>query len=145
MRQRLLLAVVLSVFLMCSGCENNFSPTGDYQKQLGVYGVLSNRSDSQYVRVYTNYNPSGNDPSTQTTDTGVHGAIVTMMDDLTTYRFGETAIPRDDHDSLFFGHRGISWFSMPAAPRENILLGDQLRPGKSNGPGLRSVTRFSFH
>ena len=96
MRRRLLLAVVLSVFFMCSGCENNFSPTGNFQKQLVVYGVLSNRSDSQYVRIYTTYNPPGNNPAEHATDTGVHGANVTMTDDSTTYVLKETAIPRDD-------------------------------------------------
>jgi hypothetical protein len=95
-KQDLLLAATFSILLMCSGCENNFSATGDYPKQLVVYGVLSNRSDSQYVRVYTTYNLTGLAPAEQATDTGVRGARVKMTDDSTTYGFTETAIPRDD-------------------------------------------------
>ena len=118
MRQRLLLPAVLLSLLMWPGCENNFSPVGDYAKQLAVYGVLSTRSDTQYVRVYTNYNPSDNDPSAQATDTGVHGAIVTMMDDSTTYRFRETTIPRDS--TTRYSSDVVGYIGFPC----------RLRPGK---------------
>jgi hypothetical protein len=118
MGQRLLLPVALLILLIWPGCENNFSPIGGYNKQLVVYGVLSNRSDSQYVRIYTNYNPSGNDLSEQTTDTGVHGAIVTMMDDSTTYRFKETAIPRDT--TIRYSSDIVGYVGFPC----------RLRPGK---------------
>lgn len=96
MKQRALLAISCTMLLVCCGCENNFSPKGEYQKQLVVYGVLSNRSDSQYVRLYTTYNVSGFNPAEHTADTGVRGARVTMTDDSTIYTFKETAIPRDD-------------------------------------------------
>jgi hypothetical protein len=91
-RQRFLLTSAISMLLACSGCENNFSPIGDYQKQLVVYCILTSRSDSQFVRVYPTYNPS----TEQATDAGVRGAKVLMTVDSTTYTFRETTIPRDD-------------------------------------------------
>lgn len=126
MRQHLLLTMVLSMFLMCPGCENNFSPNGDYRQQLAVYGLLSNRSDSQYVRVYTTYNLSGFDPAEHTTDTGVHGAIVTMTDDSTTYSFKETAIPRDD--TTRYSSDIVGYVSAPC----------RLRPGKTYSLAITS-------
>ena len=92
MRQRLVLVTIFSVMVASSGCENNFNPIGSYQKQLVVYGILSNRSDSQFVRVYTTYNLYAEPAS----DAGVRGARVTMTVDSTTYSFTETTIPRDD-------------------------------------------------
>ena len=92
MRHHLLLVAVLSMIVVYSGCENNFSPIGDYRKQLVVYGILSSRSDSQFVRVYTMYNLYA-EPAT---DAGVRDARVTMTVDSTTFTFSETHIPRDD-------------------------------------------------
>ena len=126
MRRQLLLASALSMLLMNSGCENNFSPKGEYRKQLVVYGVLSNRSDSQYVRVYTTYNVSGFDPAEHTTDTGVRGARVTMTDDSTTYTFKETAIPRDDTSR--YASNLVGYVDFPC----------RLRPGKKYSLAITS-------
>jgi len=128
MRKHLFFIAVLSMIVVCSGCENSFSPTGDYQKQLVVYGVLSNRSDSQYVRVYTTYDLSGRDPAEQTTDTGVRGARVMMMDDSTTYGFKETAIPRDDtarYSSNVVGYVGFPCRLRPGKKYSLAIISDQ--------------------
>jgi hypothetical protein len=84
-----------SLFLV-SGCENSFDPRGPYQKQMVVYSILSNSSDSQYVRVFTTYNPTGFDPSEVTADTYVRKARVTLTDDSTTYTLRDTSLTRVD-------------------------------------------------
>jgi hypothetical protein len=84
------------VLVLISGCENSFDPRGPYQKRLVVYSILSNSSDSQYVRVFTTYNPSGFDPAEVTADTYVRKATVTLTDDSTTYRLRDTSITRAD-------------------------------------------------
>jgi hypothetical protein len=81
---------------LVGGCENNFDPRGPYEKRLVVYSILSNRSDSQYVRIYTTYNPTGYDPAENTEDTYVKSAAVTLFDDSTTYRLRDTVITRVD-------------------------------------------------
>jgi hypothetical protein len=96
MKEGILLTASLAILVMCSSCHENFSPKGDYQQRLVVYAVLSNRSDSQYVRVYTTYNLTGFESSEHTTDTGVRGASVTLSYDSTSYKLAETMIPRDD-------------------------------------------------
>jgi len=88
---------VLGGFLaLISGCENSFDPRGPYQKRLVVYSILSNSSDSQYVRVFTTYNPAGFDPAEVTADTYVRNAVVTLADDSTTYNLRDTTIARVD-------------------------------------------------
>ncbi|MBM4167547.1 MAG: DUF4249 domain-containing protein [Ignavibacteria bacterium] len=61
------------------GCEEPFSPKGPFEESLVVYAILSNKSDTQYVRLYTTYNPSGFDPLERTTDTPVTDADVVLQ------------------------------------------------------------------
>jgi len=95
-RQMINLFVFGFILLMSSGCENSFDPRGPYQKQLVVYSVLSSSSDSQFVRIYTTYNPSGVDPAGNTADTYVRKATVTLTDDSATYKLRDTSITRVD-------------------------------------------------
>jgi hypothetical protein len=84
------------IIALINGCDTSFDPRGQYQKSLVVYSILSNRSDTQYVRVYTTYNPSGFDPGENTTDATVRNAAVVLTDDSTTYRLRDTLITRVD-------------------------------------------------
>lgn len=88
-------AAVLSS-LLAMGCNQNLDPRGPYQQQLVVYSILSARSDTGFVRVYTTYNPPGYNPLGNTADTDVRNASVVLTDDSTSYRFIETVIPRED-------------------------------------------------
>jgi hypothetical protein len=88
--------IALGFVLAIAGCENSFDPRGPYQKQLVVYSILSNTSDSQYVRVYTTYNPAGFNPDDVTADTYVRKAVVTLVDDSATYRLRDTSVTRID-------------------------------------------------
>lgn len=94
--QRTFAATSLVSLLVCSGCDRSFDPRGPYQKRLVVYSILSTRSDSQYVRVYTTYNPSGFDPLENSSDTYVPNARVTIASDTSTYTLRNIVTPRVD-------------------------------------------------
>ncbi len=126
MSNRLRLAASVVMVVACSGCENSFSPKGEYQQRLVVYAVISNRSDSQYVRVYTTYNLSGFDPAEHTTDTDVRGAMVTMKDDSATYNLKQTIIPRDDTSR--YSTNLVAYYAFPCP----------LRPGKQYSLAITS-------
>ncbi len=81
---------------MAVGCNHSFDPRGPYEQQLVVYSILSARSDTDYVRLYTTYNPTGYNPLDNSTDTDVRNASITVTDDSTTYKLLETTIPRAD-------------------------------------------------
>ena len=89
--------VVLGLLLaLMGGCENSFDPRGPYEKRLVVYSILSNRSDTQFVRVYTTYNPTGFNPDEVTSDSYIRKAVVTLTDDSTSYRLRDTTLFRVD-------------------------------------------------
>lgn len=90
----LLSAITLAVLM--TGCESPFTPKGTREDQMVVYGILSNRSDSQYVRIYSTYDPSGFDPLTHTAETMVRGAVVTVTGAAQPFRFREGSVPRTD-------------------------------------------------
>lgn len=43
-------------------CNEPFSPKGPFEQRFVAYAVLDARSDTQYVRLYLNYDPPGFDP-----------------------------------------------------------------------------------
>lgn len=84
------------IALLGAGCEGPFTPKGDYRDRMAVYGVLTNRTDSQYVRVYTSYDPVGFNPLANTKETSVRGAEVRVSESMRQYRFVETIVQRSD-------------------------------------------------
>lgn len=89
--------VAASVMLMTVvACETSFNPKGEYTEQLIVYSILSTRSDIQFVRVYTTYNPSGFDPYEHTSDTPIRDAQIEISTGSTKYQFRDTTIERYD-------------------------------------------------
>jgi hypothetical protein len=95
-RFRLLTIAGLSCFLITAGCDTAFTPKGSYTDNLVVYGILTNRSDTQYVRVYSTYNPSGINPLEQTVDNGVSGASIVVAGGSDSSLFREITAPRLD-------------------------------------------------
>jgi hypothetical protein len=125
-RQSVVLAAIVMVLLTITGCDNSFDPRGPYEKKLVVYSVLSNRSDSQYVRIYSTYNPTGYDPLENTSDTQVRNAKVTITDDSATYTLKQTIIPRDDRSR--YGSDIVAYSAYPC----------RLRPGKQYSLAITS-------
>jgi hypothetical protein len=93
---RLLGLLPALVLLAASGCNEAFEPKGPYQQGLVVYSIVSNRSDSLFVRVYSTYNPPGHDPLDNTADTDIKGARVEVVSDSATYLLRGVTIPRTD-------------------------------------------------
>lgn len=86
------------VLLALPGCEKAFTPKGPYADQMIVYGILSNRSDTQYVRVYTTFDIPGYNPLVNDRDRVVRGAEVFISTAGVTTRFQETTVPRAEKD-----------------------------------------------
>jgi hypothetical protein len=91
-----ILALSVLVLLIWAGCEHPFDSKGPYDKRLVVYSILSNRSDSQYVRVYSTYNPPAYNPLDVSSDTYVQNARVSIANDSASYNLVNTVIPRSD-------------------------------------------------
>jgi hypothetical protein len=82
--------------VLVAGCEGPFTPKGPYSDKLVVYGILTNRSDTQYVRVYSTYNPPGVNPLGQTADNVLRGASIVVKGEAGSFQFQEKTTPRVD-------------------------------------------------
>ncbi len=61
-----------------------------------VYSILTTQSDTQYVRVYSSYNPANNDPSRNPDELYVTDARVTISDGANTFTLRDTTLERAD-------------------------------------------------
>jgi hypothetical protein len=86
---------VAMLFLVAS-CDEPFEPKGPFEEKLVVFGLLSTHTDTQYVRLYTTYNPEGYDPTAHTIDKQVTGAAVTLAGGGRLWRYSATTIARLD-------------------------------------------------
>ena len=95
--------VVASLLIICTvigaglmSCNQPFDPRSPLDQQLVVYSLLSTDRDAQFVRVNSNYMPSGFDASAYTGDNAVRDASVTLSSYGSTGVFHGTSIPRPD-------------------------------------------------
>jgi len=93
-RARFLLLILMLSFWI--GCEEPFSPKDPFEKKMVVYSLFSNKSDTQYVRVYTTYDAAGSDPLQNTIDTPVTDAVVTVTLGAAQARSQDTTLQRQD-------------------------------------------------
>lgn len=84
-----------SAFLL-SGCDDSINPAAPFETRVVVYSVLNTLSDTQFVRLYTTYNPPHYDPSANKEEQTISDAGVTVSDGATSYSFQFTLIPRPD-------------------------------------------------
>lgn len=90
------MSLVGGAMLLLAGCDASFNPKGPYTEKLTIYSVLTTRSDTQFVRVYTTYDPAGYDPSENKLDTYVGNAQVTLVTDSLSTLLPAVVIPRVD-------------------------------------------------
>jgi hypothetical protein len=99
-----LLGGVIWLALVTVGCDQPFNVKAPYVERLVVFGFLTNRTDTQYVRVYTTYDPARSNPASDTVDTVVRDADVVVSGANGDVHFTGVTIPREDksryHDDL---------------------------------------------
>ncbi len=96
LNRRTLCPTLVLAIIVTAGCSESFEPKGPYEQKLVIYSVLSNRSDSLFVRLYSSYNPSGHNPLDNSIDTNLQGAHVIVANDSASYVLAGVVIPRTD-------------------------------------------------
>ncbi|MGB2868029.1 MAG: DUF4249 family protein [Bacteroidota bacterium] len=86
----------LLVLMLGLACNEPFEPKGPFQKKMVVYGILNPQSDTQYVRVYSTYDPPGFDPLAVGEDTPVLDAQVMISFGGVAVQLHDTTVARDD-------------------------------------------------
>ena len=90
-RPRLLLFSLLA--LASVSCDQSFDPRAPFSEIPVVYSVLANDKTTQYVRMYTTYDP--NQPGA-IVEKPIIDALVTISDGTTTYTLVDTTLQRPD-------------------------------------------------
>jgi hypothetical protein len=151
--------IVLSICLLlsASGCNQPFDPRAPIEPQLVVFSVLSNDRTTQFVRVQSNYMPSGFDPATSLSDNSVTDAVVTLKDSLISYRFRDTVIERQDTTRYnfpmhiyglpsFIPQRGRPYTLTIESPTMGTATASVTIPARSNiyvqGYSVESILRY---
>jgi hypothetical protein len=93
-RSAFVIALILAAVLV--SCQEPFEPKGPFEEKLVVYGILSTHTDTQYVRLYTTYDPEGFDPTVVTVDHPILGATVTLTGSGASWRYRDTTVVRWD-------------------------------------------------
>ena len=90
------LLLVLGFALAClMSCDTSFNPSAPFQPRMVVYCVLTTNVDTQYVRVYSTYNPPDNDPTMNPGETSVKDAQVSITEEGgSTFDFQPITLPR---------------------------------------------------
>lgn len=85
-------AIILAFVISSISCKDSLDVVGGYRPQLVAYSILSTETDTQYVRVLSNYiPPSGADSGTPVEITG---AQVSISDGNTLTVFHDTTVTR---------------------------------------------------
>lgn len=87
---------ILLTALLVQACEVPFSPKGEFRNAIAVYGILSDRSDSLYVRVYRTYDPAAYDPLEHVTEEPIRNAVVEISDGSSNSVLNELTVVRYD-------------------------------------------------
>lgn len=93
--RRLILCLLFT--LLAVHCENAFSPKDVYQERLVVYCILNPLQKMQFARVYRTYDVEGLDPLSNTVDTQVSNAVITIDAGNKHVVFKDTVVKRDSY------------------------------------------------
>lgn len=85
------LLLICFSFLVMS-CSDDFSPNGEYSPKLIVYSILDASKDTQYVRVYSSFDPKLYNPNSSSPTSNITGAVVKISDDSSEYVFRDTVV-----------------------------------------------------
>ena len=108
--------------LLLFGCEEPFDPKGAFEETLVVYSLLTNKADTQYVRIYSTYDTGGYDPLENSSDTPVRNAVVRMSEGQRTYFFRETMVERHDKSRYTNDIPAYAAFPFRAEPGKTYSL-----------------------
>lgn len=96
MKRPVLFGILLIGASILVSCDSEFNPKGSYEERVVLYSILMTRTDTQYVRLYTTYDPPAFDPQEVTNEQPIRNATVVVRQGGTAYQFRDTMVTRDD-------------------------------------------------
>lgn len=124
-------------------CNEPFQPKGTFEQKMVVYGILNPQTDTQYVRVYTTYDPPAFDPLAVQEDTPVLDAQVTISYGGTTLQLRDTTVARSDSSRYQTGiHTFVAYpFTVSNATAYSLTVQS---PGRGSVSSATTVPGHGF-
>jgi hypothetical protein len=132
--QQVFVFLTVLMFLTMFGCQQQFEPNGAYDERLVIYAILRMDTDTQYVRVYSTYDPHKHNPLTHSTDTEVTDATVIVSDGTKMVQFHDTLVVRADTTTVYGTamHTYVAYNLKPSSGKVYTLTVDSPSKGKVN-------------
>ena len=127
-------AALFLVALAVVGCNEPFGPKGPFVQRFVAYAVLDARADTQYVRLYLNYNPPNYDPHAVPGEQYDTTAVVTISSTSQNYVFHDTLLPSSIHafvNRTFRPQPGSS-YSLSATSSRGAISAETQIPGSGS-------------
>ncbi len=123
--------IVISSLLVMNGCNEPFSPKGPFEQRIVTYSVLNAQSNTQYVRLYLNYNPPGFDPNAATKEQLDTSALVTVSSANQNFAFHDTILGASLHafTNLSFQPQPGNTYALTIASRYGTVTATTTVPG----------------
>ena len=100
---------LLFILLLSFGCDDTFSPHGDYEKKVAVFSVLDNRFENQIIKLQSSFEFQNSNLE----EKRISNLSATISDGLNVYQYYDTAIVSEKHTYLvsknFTLRRGIEY------------------------------------
>ncbi len=125
---------VLAGTIVATGCNEPFSPKGPFEQRFVAYSVLDAGSNTQYVRLYLNYNPPGYDPNDIPGNLDDSTAQVTVTTAGQSYTFHDTLLGPSLHafvNNAFSPKRGIT-YDLTAVSQRGSVTGQTTVPSQGD-------------
>ena len=103
------------LLVLFSGCSGDFDAKAPLDKKMVIFSVLSTDREVQFVRVQTDYMPSGYDPMSYSSDNFVSDASVVITGPGKTYELRDTLLWRSDTSRYKFPLR--AYYVSPFTPQ----------------------------
>lgn len=126
--------------ILSAGCSESFSPDGPFTPKLVVYAVLSNQSDTQYVRVQSTYPDRNETPSLD-----LRGVHVMVTSDSGAVQFRDTTLVFTDSTGITRSVGAYVAYSLHVEPGVHYgfsAASSSLGNVSSNATGLNPGTLF---
>lgn len=114
---------LIAAMLFLGGCNEPFSPKGPFEQRVVAYSVLNAQTDTQYVRMYLNYNPTGYNANAVPPEQYDTSAQVTISTANQSYVFHDTLLGSTLHAFVsrsFRPQHGISYVLNIASRYGNV-------------------------
>lgn len=136
-------ALALLFILLFSGCEENFSPKGEFEEKFALTCIVRGDTSLQIASIYSSYDVEGYDPSVHQENPAYFGADIRLWYQDTVYVFKDSSVFNSNNPDSLFHFYYLDNFK-PSATNEFLEIEATLKNGKRLKASCYTPARFVF-